>query len=676
MTRLRRLGTWSVRAVVAGGLVAIVDFAIASSVAPSAASYLPGALLAIAQLAGLYSLFALPIAWVFALLDVPAVHARLPSAASVAASATLAAAFLVAGLVVTALSTKRDIEFTRELSAMRWLAFSAIVFACVLFLPLVRRGYERLGDKAPRAGELASVVALGLCAVGMLMVSHFVMAPIYQYAGAAVFALAACAFAMAAVRKAGGDIPRRAGIGVVVGVGCFALVGLYLPGPARDHARFVVFVETTPGAALATELRKLFDRDGDGSTSKWLGGTDCDEGNAAVGPGVIEIPGDGIDQDCRGGDAPLPVPPLPPPRGPAGCTKPTRGMSVLFIVIDACRADALSPERTPNLLRLARSSQVFPRAYSPTSMTETSFPSMFAARPLSDTGARNPVVEGFFKFDATITERFRDAGYSTAVFSDLDFNPVVLRGFQKRNPFWHDASIPNVKHDLTTAAYARGVLDYMSATSGSKFVLTHLADVHAPYVLDTDELGHHFGEWGAYMNDVAYVDAQLGIFFAHLKQSGKLDNTVIAITADHGEELFARGLHGHGAGVFDEITRVPLILWVPGCPPHVVKRPVSTVHLGSTLGAITGVHIRGMGLFSRSDLPVVTEGATEATYNFQRGIIVGQYKLIVDVPNGGRMLFDLAKDPGETDNIYASEPTAAAALERAYQRWLDAPGKR
>ena len=61
---------------------------------------------------------------------------------------------------------------------------------------------------------------------------------------------------------------------------------------------------------------------------------------------------------------------------------------------------------------------------------------------------------------------------------------------------------------------------------------------------------------------------------------------------------------------------------------------------------------------------------------FLRVVVDGELKMIVDVRNGGRLLFDLAADPMESRDLYRSRPDLAERLERRYQAWLDRPGAR
>ncbi|MBN2193968.1 MAG: sulfatase-like hydrolase/transferase [Polyangiaceae bacterium] len=672
---MNRWWRWAILGFFSAWVVAGIDFGLTAAEFPAAASDLRGAVFVVALLAGLYALVAVPVAAIAGSLDVPSVTRRLPSAPNLAAACLLAP---FSALVITCFEKPlfaARIEFERPLVLLRFVLLAMVSGAVALAVErtshICRRGVARW----PRGTALGAIVALAVAGILLLVLAHVSFASIYQFeAAAGVTALAALAMTIA-LRQLELAPSRRLGGATAIGGGLLILLAVFVPGTAREHARFVVIVRGAGSATLATFVRDLFDRDGDGSAPSWVGGVDCREGDAAVGPGRLEIPGDGIDQDCRGGDAPLLDPPNHFDPGPP-CGPRSERPSVLFIVVDTLRADAVNPETTPNLVELAAGSQRFSRAYSPTSTTETTFPAMLSGRPLSDTGAQNPVVDGTFAVDATIAERFREAGYRTAVFSDLDFHPFSLRGFAQRNPYWRDASVPNAKHDLTTVAMARGVLEFLSAGGLPAFVLMHIADVHAPYRAPSASEDRRRNSIDAYLAGVAYVDHHLGVFFRSLQRRDLLADTVLVLTADHGEELGARGREGHGANVFEEGVRVPLIVFAPGCRAGVFDQPVSTTRIGPTLGALAGIRVPGIGLFTPTELPTVTEGANESAMHLQRAVIVARHKLIVDVPNGGRMLFDLEADPGETRDLLRVEPDIAATLETAYQRWLDAPGRR
>jgi arylsulfatase A-like enzyme len=387
------------------------------------------------------------------------------------------------------------------------------------------------------------------------------------------------------------------------------------------------------------------------------------------------VPADGIDQDCRGGDAPAPRP-LPPVPLPPGCTVASSRLNVLALTIDALRADAFTAEVMPALSELSKNALTFERAYSPTAMTYTSVPAILSGQPFADVGPQNVLLDENLTPMATAPELFRAAGYRTAAISEFFDHIVFRRGFDTVNSYWHDLPIRGVKGSLTSAAMSRGILDALSLGPQPVLVWAHLADTHAHYSLDHDEARRELPESTAYYRGAAYVDLQLGKLLSDLQQQGRLQQTIIAVLADHGEELLTRGRQGHGPNLFEESIHVPLVLWAPNCPAQRVAEPVSLAHLMPTVAALAGVSMPGRALLPIADLPVVVEGVTGLNTTYKRAVIQGHFKLLLDVTNGGRMLFDLQRDPQELNNILADSPEIAEALELAYQRWLDAPGRR
>ena len=68
----------------------------------------------------------------------------------------------------------------------------------------------------------------------------------------------------------------------------------------------------------------------------------------------------------------------------------------------------------------------------------------------------------------------------------------------------------------------------------------------------------------AYDDGLALLDQQVGLLFEDLERAGRLANTLVIVTADHGEELGDHGLYGHASSLYDGEIHVPLLIWLPG----------------------------------------------------------------------------------------------------------------
>jgi hypothetical protein len=92
-----------------------------------------------------------------------------------------------------------------------------------------------------------------------------------------------------------------------------------------------------------------------------------------------------------------------------------------------------------------------------------------------------------------------------------------------------------------------------------------------------------------YINACNHLDSQIGRIVAALKELKQLDNTIVVLTGDHGEEFMEKGRWGHNSTFVDEQTRVPLVLHVPGRSPEEIQRMTSHLDLPATVMKLLGV---------------------------------------------------------------------------------------
>jgi choline-sulfatase len=188
----------------------------------------------------------------------------------------------------------------------------------------------------------------------------------------------------------------------------------------------------------------------------------------------------------------------------------------------------------------------------------------------------------------------------------------------------------------------------------------------------------------AYYGAISYVDDQISRLLAVLRDTGRLDNTVVIVTSDHGEMLGERGAW-YKMSFYEGSARVPLIVWSPELfPASRVAQAVSTMDLLPTLVSLTGVadpedlpgpldgasllpHLYGSADRDEALAEYLAEGAIAPILMIRRG----RHKFIYS-PADPDQLFDLASDPDEQVNL-ADDPACASLAEEFRQeiaaRW-------
>lgn len=187
-----------------------------------------------------------------------------------------------------------------------------------------------------------------------------------------------------------------------------------------------------------------------------------------------------------------------------------------------------------------------------------------------------------------------------------------------------------------------------------------------------------------YDGGIAYLDSELGRLFAKLKELNIYDQSLIIVTADHGEGFGSQGVVGHGFLVYQSQVSVPLIIKYPGAPHATVVRDLaSQVDILPTvldsLGYPLPPKLPGRSLLRAPSAPVtvIAEAFPSAyTANFNprfsklvRAEYSGSFKLIT---GSGLQpeLYNLASDPQEEHNLYAQDSETGRALEASLQHWI------
>jgi arylsulfatase A-like enzyme len=182
-----------------------------------------------------------------------------------------------------------------------------------------------------------------------------------------------------------------------------------------------------------------------------------------------------------------------------------------------------------------------------------------------------------------------------------------------------------------------------------------------------------------YDGQLAAMDQALGALLDALRARGRFEQALVVVTADHGEFLGEHDQVGHIARMlYEPVLHVPLVVKPPGAaqPPARIDRPVQLVDVLptvlQTVGAPIPPGVQGQPLLDADHALLAEEDINPflvARYGalYDRAIRVlyePPYKLIT-TSRGQRMLFDLTRDPGESQDLSATEP---AVLDRMAQR--------
>jgi arylsulfatase A-like enzyme len=563
-----------------------------------------------------------------------------------------------------------------------------LVSACTVVLP-IGLGFAARAPFSMRwvvAAPLALVVCGGFLSALIVVrwVSDFQFVPWTDILVVLVIAVATAVCAWAMRRW-----PPRPWRELLFGMTALvAGAGLMLWGAESEPARKAALVRAGLVRHVLPLAQDATDRDSDGY-SRLFGGGDCDDDDAAINPGAIDWPGDGVDQNCDGRDTSadrlgaLPFHPVPE-------SVPT-DLRLLFVTIDALRADHLGAygykrQTSPRIDELARDGVLFENGWANAPSTRYSMPAITTSRwpsvVLWDQSISWPrMTDG----QVTLPETLKALGYTTgALYSFNYFEKKDARGFERGVDYYDSrrASLhvnvdgPKASSGSSAREMADDTIAFLREHGRERFFLrVHFYDPHLNYERHPE--GPDFGseQVDLYDGEIRFVDFQLGRVLDELAALGLRDTTAVIVSADHGESLGEHGIKAHGFHLYAQETKVPIIMRVPGIAPRVVDTPVSHVDLAPTILNLA----RGpaQASFLGRSLVDVMVGAPEppaprpvfqeVSYgddSERRALVTATHHLLWNwTPDNTTECFDIAHDPGEVNDLWGTksgEPTCSS----------------
>jgi arylsulfatase A-like enzyme len=403
--------------------------------------------------------------------------------------------------------------------------------------------------------------------------------------------------------------------------------------------------------------------------------------------------------------------------------------SILLFVFDTTRVDAVSAYgqvsgTTPTADALAATGLRYAHAYAQAPWTLPSHATLFTGLLPSQHQVtfRRPRASDAL---VTLAERLRDAGYETVGVTE---NPWTTAAFNLTQGFQRFTPVAQRSREVD------GVLATWLAERprGRPFFLfVNVMDAHGPYpdhpdnpflpepasvadvrkVLDglrsfrlcASTLGARERAivWGTYLAGVAAADAKLRLVLDRLRGAGLDRDLVTIVTSDHGEQFGEHGFVDHIIGVHEELVHVPLVVHgVPGATPAVIDAPVA---LADVMPSVLGwAGVAAGGPFAGRPLPTTAGAARDprdvvAEHVDPEGTlggpgakavrracgpddrVWGDIRALVRYPlklvwyeHYPAALFDLARDPRETNDLAGTQPDAVATLAAALAQQIAA----
>ena len=472
-------------------------------------------------------------------------------------------------------------------------------------------------------------------------------------------------------------------------------VAVVFLGAGDDRIRKSAWPYTGMAGPIIEALRSLGDRDGDGYAAI-LGGGDCDDANPAVHPGAVDVPGDGIDQNCTGKDA-VTRPPSPPVRISAAIPPPAAAKAnILLITIDALRADHVGAyghgrPTTPAIDALANDAATFTRAWTHAPMTKYAMPTIHTGLYPLDVPYDASYRYGWRAVTpkaTTLAEVLKGRGFATAAvlnYSYFNEERGLAQGFDRydnRNKALHGGDGPFEPRGSSAKEQTDGALRFLDGrpAEGRFFLWVHYMEPHFGYERHAGTSDFGSAPIDLYDGEIRFADEHVGRLIAGLKERGLYDSTAIVLTGDHGEAFGEHGVIFHGSRLDGAQTKVPLIVRIPGAAPRRVSVPAGHVDLLPTLADISGAELRD-AVPGESLVPAIAgDDDTRDRAIFQqlsapgievRAAVTRRCHLVYqEAPIHAWELYRIDDDPHELRDAI-DDPGPCGGLRAELEAWLD-----
>ena len=287
---------------------------------------------------------------------------------------------------------------------------------------------------------------------------------------------------------------------------------------------------------------------------------------------------------------------------------------------------------------------------------------------------------------AWVPKLFQNAGYAT-FWTGYDGNAGTfsrqIRGFQHGFSSWRLSPKSGrdrqyeLAADVEIAQMAIEEIDRAVARQTRFFGWVFFVSPHDDYVAHydgrpADTMEHR------YEQEIRFSDENLGRLIDHIRERRLLQETIVIVASDHGEEFYEHGGQQHRSSLYNEQTRVPLVVRIPHVEGEFVETPTSLIYLFPWLLQHGTAAMREMArqrlegdigpMLRATDGAVVLE--IVGLDKHYAGLIHGNKKLIFNFHSQLFELYDLGRDPGERQNLALSRPAEMQSFRARFESYL------
>jgi arylsulfatase A-like enzyme len=388
--------------------------------------------------------------------------------------------------------------------------------------------------------------------------------------------------------------------------------------------------------------------------------------------------------------------------------------NVILIVMDATRFDHIGyagyyRNTTPNVDKLAAESYFFTNAISAAPWTNPSIAAVLTSE-YPHVNRVKTQLDSLKNKTLTIVDILSDNKYFTIAAYN---NPLLNSLFAINHKFNF------ILHSQMTAKWQTdNLISKINATNKSFFVYVHYLEPHLPYEPPPEyrayvnpnytgifNSGNYFVEnmdsviaafrngtftqqdrqhmIDLYDGEILYTDEEIGRIFAFLREAGIWNNTIVIITADHGEGFFEHGRISHSRDLYNELLHVPLIIHIPAVGSGIVEHSVCLTDLAPTVLDILNiskpVSFEGSSvipaIYSKNWLHLCYSEAVLTDpgepYYDKKSVQSNRWKLILNTNNNSSELYDLSSDSWEHKNVVNDYPDVASELNMSLLTWMN-----